>query len=60
MINKPFVLELQNMDTDDMWFQQDGTTCHTTQETIRLFQKSFTVCVISRIVITITRPGPAI
>ncbi|EFN79524.1 hypothetical protein EAI_06736, partial [Harpegnathos saltator] len=41
MIIQFFVPKLQDMDVDDMWFQQDGATCHTARETIQLLHKSF-------------------
>ncbi|EFN87456.1 hypothetical protein EAI_00394, partial [Harpegnathos saltator] len=36
MIIQFFVPKLQDMDVDDMWFQQDSATCHTARETIQL------------------------
>ncbi|EFN78033.1 hypothetical protein EAI_06421, partial [Harpegnathos saltator] len=48
MINQFFVPKLQDMDVDDMWFQQDGATCHTARETIQLLHESFPGRVISR------------
>ncbi|EFN79402.1 hypothetical protein EAI_09473, partial [Harpegnathos saltator] len=43
-----FVSKLQDMDVDDMWFQQDGATCRTARETIQLLHESFPGPVISR------------
>ncbi|XP_078032646.1 uncharacterized protein LOC144467630 [Augochlora pura] len=48
MIIQFFVPKLQDMDVDGMWFQQDGTTCHTARETIQLLHESFPGRVISR------------
>lgn len=48
MIIQFFVPKLQDMDVDDMWFQQDGATCHTARETIQLLHESFPGRVISR------------
>ncbi|EFN78794.1 hypothetical protein EAI_16705, partial [Harpegnathos saltator] len=48
MINQFFVSKLQDIDVDDMWFQQDGATCHTARETIQLLHESFPGRVISR------------
>ncbi|PBC26325.1 hypothetical protein APICC_08710 [Apis cerana cerana] len=36
-----FVPKLQNMNVNNMWFQQDGAICHTTRETIQLLHESF-------------------
>ena len=32
---------MQDMIVDNMWFQQDGATCHVAQETIQLLHESF-------------------
>ncbi|XP_075150474.1 uncharacterized protein LOC142224574 [Haematobia irritans] len=40
--------ELDDMDVDDMWFQQDGATCHTSNETMALLRNKFNGLVISR------------
>jgi len=40
--------ELEDMDVDDMWFQQDGATCHTANETMALLRNKFNGRVISR------------
>ena len=36
------------MDVDDTWFQQDGATCHTANETMALLRDKFNGRVISR------------
>jgi len=36
------------MDTDNMWFQQDGATCHTPHATMDILHKRFEGMVISR------------
>ena len=36
MINHFFVPKLADVDKDDLWFQQNGATCHTVNETINL------------------------
>ncbi|CAK9818123.1 hypothetical protein ANTQUA_LOCUS9679 [Anthophora quadrimaculata] len=41
MIIQFFVPKLQDIDVNDMWFQQDDATCHTAQETIQLLHESF-------------------
>jgi hypothetical protein len=40
--------QLDGMDTKDMWFQQDVTTCHTAHEATELLREKFPDCVISR------------
>lgn len=40
--------QLNGMDMEDMWFQQDGATSHTARETIALLQEKFPSHVISR------------
>lgn len=40
--------ELDDMNVDDMWFQQDGATCHTANETMALLRTKFNGRVISR------------
>lgn len=39
---------LERMDLQDIWFQQDGATAHTSRKTITLLQRKFSGCVISR------------
>ncbi len=41
MINEFFVPELDDVDVDDLWFQQDGATCHTANATIDLLKENF-------------------
>ena len=48
MIYDFFVPELGDVDVDDLWFQQDGATCHTANETINLLKKTFGERIISR------------
>ncbi len=40
--------QLDGMDLEDMWFQQDGATCHTASETMALLQSKFPGRIISR------------
>jgi len=40
--------ELEDMDVDDMWFQQDGATCHTANEIMALLREKFDGQIISR------------
>lgn len=44
--NSVVVLKLQ--DIGDVWFQRNGTTCHTVREINRLLHESFPGHVISR------------
>ncbi|GFW89070.1 putative DD41D transposase [Trichonephila clavipes] len=38
MITNFFIPELNNHDVQELWFQQDGATCHTARVTIDLFK----------------------
>ncbi|GFU31128.1 uncharacterized protein TNCV_2193201 [Trichonephila clavipes] len=49
MITKFFIPELNNHDVQEMWFQQDGATCHTARATIDLLKDTFGDHLISRI-----------
>ena len=40
--------QLEDLDLDLLWFQQDGATCHTSHETIALLRTRFGNRVISR------------
>lgn len=48
MITDYFWPELEDMDLDDMWFQQDGATSHTAHATIDLLKSKYGERVISR------------
>ena len=48
MITNYFWHQLYDIDVEDMWFQQDGATCHTVRETIQLLHTKFPGSVISR------------
>ncbi|GFU92416.1 putative transposable element [Trichonephila clavipes] len=48
MINNFFIPELNNHDVQEMWFQQDGATCHTARATIDLLKDTFGDRLISR------------
>ncbi|GFS84586.1 transposable element Tc3 transposase [Trichonephila clavipes] len=48
MITNFFIPELNNHDVQELWFQQDGTTCHTARATIDLLKDTFGDCLISR------------
>ena len=41
MINQFLFLKMNDIDADDIWFQQDGATCHTANETINLLKEKF-------------------
>ncbi|GFU95332.1 putative DD41D transposase [Trichonephila clavipes] len=40
MITNFFIPELNNHDVQELWFQQDGATCHTARVTIDLLKDS--------------------
>ncbi|GFU35458.1 hypothetical protein TNCV_2192941 [Trichonephila clavipes] len=42
-----FIPELNNHDVQELWFQQDGATCHTARATIDLLKDTFGDCLIS-------------
>ncbi|GFU76197.1 uncharacterized protein TNCV_3025391 [Trichonephila clavipes] len=48
MITNFFIPELNNHDVQELWFQQDGATCHTARATIDLLKDTFGVHLISR------------
>ena len=48
MINEFSRPQLEDMDVDDVYLQQDGATCHTSGETIGLLREKFRGRVISR------------
>ncbi|GFV42810.1 putative DD41D transposase [Trichonephila clavipes] len=41
MITNFFIPELNNHDVQELWFQQDGATCHTARATIDLLKEMF-------------------
>ncbi|GFW17979.1 uncharacterized protein TNCV_2280831 [Trichonephila clavipes] len=47
MITNFFIPELNNHDVQELWFQQDGATCHTARATIDLLKDTFGDCLIS-------------
>ncbi|GFV66057.1 uncharacterized protein TNCV_1440641 [Trichonephila clavipes] len=48
MITNFFITELNNHDVQELWFQQDGATCHTARATIDLLKDTFGDHLISR------------
>ncbi|GFU68386.1 uncharacterized protein TNCV_3077741 [Trichonephila clavipes] len=48
MITNFFIPELNNHDVQELWFQQDCTTCHTVRATIDLLKDTFGNRLISR------------
>ncbi|GFW61097.1 uncharacterized protein TNCV_4873071 [Trichonephila clavipes] len=48
MITNFFIPELNNQDVQELWFQQDGETCHTARATIDLLKDMFGDRLISR------------
>ncbi|GFW23844.1 transposase [Trichonephila clavipes] len=48
MITNFFIPELNNHDVQELWFQQDGATCHTALATIDLLKDTFGDRLISR------------
>jgi hypothetical protein len=60
MITEILWPQLDGMDMEDKFSQQDGATCHTVRETTELLREKFPGCVISRMAIRIGHRGPAI
>ncbi|GFW90993.1 uncharacterized protein TNCV_1758671 [Trichonephila clavipes] len=50
MITNFFIPELNIYDVQELWFQQDGATCHTARATIDLLKDTFGDRLISRFV----------
>ncbi|GFS89329.1 transposase [Trichonephila clavipes] len=48
LITNVFIPELNNQDVQELWFQQDGATCHTARATIDLLKNTFGDRLISR------------
>ncbi|GFT97265.1 putative DD41D transposase [Trichonephila clavipes] len=48
MITNFFIPELNNQDVQELWFQQDGATCHTARATIDLLKDTFGDRLVSR------------
>ncbi|GFU82401.1 DUF4817 domain-containing protein [Trichonephila clavipes] len=48
MITNFFISELNNHDVQELWFQQDGATCHKARATINLLKDTFGDRLISR------------
>ncbi|GFX07253.1 transposable element Tc3 transposase [Trichonephila clavipes] len=48
MVTNFFIPELNNHDVQELWFQQDGATCHTARATIHLLKDTFGDRLISR------------
>lgn len=49
MITNFLVPEIEARDLDDIWFQQDGATCHTARETMDILKQRFGEQLISRL-----------
>ncbi|GFW74800.1 uncharacterized protein TNCV_5137791 [Trichonephila clavipes] len=48
IITNVFIPELNHHDVQELWFQQDGATCHTARATIDLLKDTFSERLISR------------
>ncbi|GFX56734.1 putative DD41D transposase [Trichonephila clavipes] len=48
MITNFFIPELNNHNVQELWFEQDGATCHTARVTIDLLKDTFADRLISR------------
>ena len=48
MLNEFLFTKIEEKDIGNVWFQQDGTTCHTAEATIDVLRPVFEDCIISR------------
>ena len=48
IISNFFLPKMQELDLHEMWFQQDGATCHTARVTLHLLRGEFSQHFISR------------
>ncbi|GFW10732.1 transposable element Tc3 transposase [Trichonephila clavipes] len=48
MITDFYIPEFNNHDVQELWFEQDGATCHIAHATIDLLKDTFGNCLISR------------
>ncbi|GFY18606.1 transposable element Tc3 transposase [Trichonephila clavipes] len=48
MITNFFIPELNNHDVQELWFQQDGATCHTARATIYLLKDTFVIVYVDK------------
>ena len=48
MLNEFFFTKIEEQDIGNIWFQQDGVTCHTAEDTIDVLSLVFEDCIISR------------
>lgn len=48
MLTEFFWPQIEDMDTDNMWFQQDGATCRTTRPNMAILRTKFEGRIISR------------
>ena len=60
MITEYFWSQLDDMDLEDMWFQQDGATSHTANVTINLLDTQFVIVLSHEMVQSVGRLGRAI
>ena len=48
MLNEFLFTKIEEQDIDNIWFQQDGATCHTTEATLDILRPVFEDRIISR------------
>ena len=48
MLNEFLFTKIEEVDVDNIWFQQDGDTCHTAEDTLDVFRPVFEDLIISR------------
>ena len=48
MLNEFLFTNIEEQDIDNIWFQQDGATCHTAEATVDVWHPDFEDRIISR------------
>ena len=48
MLNEFLFTKIEEEDIDNIWFQQDGTTCHTAEAILNILRSVFEAGIISR------------
>ena len=48
MLNEFLLTKIEEEDIGNFWFQNDGATCHTAEDTLDVLRPVFEVCIVSR------------
>ena len=60
MLNEFLFTKIEEEDIGNIWFQQDGATCHTAEATLDILRSVFEDCIISRRAEVVWTPREAI